>query len=83
MRHSFIVRDLAGTALRSATERHGDFLHRWVWVVFDGAIWFAAIYAATWLRFDFKDTPLFMGTALEFAVAAVLGHLLVGAAIGP
>ena len=72
-----------GRTVTIAAEQRGDFLHRWVWVLFDGAIWFAAIYAATWLRFDFRNTPLFVGTTLEFAVAAVLGHLLVGAAIGP
>ncbi|HZJ04112.1 MAG TPA: nucleoside-diphosphate sugar epimerase/dehydratase [Nocardioidaceae bacterium] len=60
-----------------------DRLHRWVWVVFDAAIWFVAIYGATWLRFDFKHSSLFVVTTLIFAVAAVIGHLVVGAVIGP
>jgi len=69
--------------LTSTTEQDGGWLHRWVWVLFDGAIWFFAIYGATWLRFDFKDTPVIVGSTLVFATAAGLGHLLVGAVIGP
>jgi len=60
-----------------------DRLHRWVWALFDAAIWFAAIYGATWLRFDFKRTPVFVATTLLFAVAAMAGHFVVGAFIGP
>ena len=60
-----------------------DRLHRWVWVLFDAAIWFVAIYGATWLRFDFKRAPVFLAATLLFAVAAVAGHFLVGAFIGP
>jgi len=54
-----------------------------VWVLFDAAIWFVAIYGATWLRFDFKYAPVFVAATLLFAVAAVAGHFLVGAFIGP
>jgi FlaA1/EpsC-like NDP-sugar epimerase len=54
-----------------------------VWVLFDGGIWFIAMYGATWLRFDFRDHPVLVGTTLTFAAAAVVGHLLVGAVIGP
>jgi FlaA1/EpsC-like NDP-sugar epimerase len=64
-------------------EQRGEWLHRWVWVLFDGAIWFVAIYGATWLRFDFKRTPVLVAATLAFAVTAGLGHLLVGAVIGP
>src|SRR5665647_775442 len=39
-----------------------EWLHRWVWVLFDAAIWFAAIFGATWLRFDFKHAQLFTAT---------------------
>jgi FlaA1/EpsC-like NDP-sugar epimerase len=60
-----------------------EWLHRWVWVLFDAAIWFAAIYGATWLRFDFKRASVFVATTLVFAIAAGLGHFLVGAVIGP
>ena len=60
-----------------------DRLHRWVRALFDAAIWFAAIYGATWLRFDFKRTPVFVATTLLFAVAAMAGHFVVGAFIGP
>jgi FlaA1/EpsC-like NDP-sugar epimerase len=42
-----------------------------------------AVYGATWLRFDLKFAPVLIGTAVLFAVAAAVGHLLVGAVIGP
>ena len=58
-------------------------LHRWVWVLFDAAIWFIAIYGATWLRLDFEHAPVFTKTTLLIAVAAVVGHLLIGAVVGP
>jgi len=63
--------------------RRGEWLHRWVWVLFDAAIWFVAIYGATWLRFDFERPPVLVATTLVFAAAAVLTHLFVGALIGP
>jgi FlaA1/EpsC-like NDP-sugar epimerase len=63
--------------------QRSEWLHRWVWVLFDAAIWFVAIYGATWLRFDFKRAPVLVATTLVFATAAVLGHLVVGALIGP
>src|ERR1019366_6853043 len=49
----------------------------------DSGIWFTAIYCATWLRFDFENTPVFVATTLQFALVAGLGHFLVGAVIGP
>jgi FlaA1/EpsC-like NDP-sugar epimerase len=52
-------------------------------VLFDAAIWFAAIYGATWLRFDFRESPVLVATTLAFAVAAAVGHFLVGVCIGP
>jgi len=60
-----------------------DRLHRWVWAVLDAAIWFVAIYGATWLRFDFRLTRVFAATTLLFAVVAVVAHFVVGALIGP
>jgi len=54
-----------------------------VWALGDAAIWFVAIFGATWLRFDFKATLVFAASTLIFAVAAMAGHLLVGALIGP
>ena len=63
--------------------QRSEWLHRWVWVLFDAAIWFVAIYGATWLRFDFKRAPVLVASTLVFAAAAVLGHLLVGTVIGP
>jgi FlaA1/EpsC-like NDP-sugar epimerase len=72
-----------GGVLTSGATRRGEWLHRWVWVLFDGAIWFVAIYAATWLRYDFRRPPVLLAATLAFAAAATLGHLCVGAVIGP
>jgi len=69
--------------VKSEAERRGQRLHRWVWVLLDAGIWFAAIYGATWLRFDFEQPSVFVNATLVFAVAAGLGHLLAGAVIGP
>jgi FlaA1/EpsC-like NDP-sugar epimerase len=69
--------------VKSGAQQRDEWLHRWVWVLFDGGIWFCAIYCATWLRFDFADTPVLVTTTLQFALAAALGHFLVGAVIGP
>jgi FlaA1/EpsC-like NDP-sugar epimerase len=64
------------------TEQNNQWLHRWVWVLFDGVIWFVAIYAATWLRFDFTDSPFFAST-VAFASAAAVAYVLIGGLIGP
>jgi len=66
-----------------SAEQSRQWVHRWVWVLFDGAIWFAAIYWATWLRFDFTNTDVLVDHTLVFATVAAVAYLLVGAAIGP
>ena len=58
-------------------------MRRWAWAAVDGAIWFFAIFAATWLRYDFEPGATFVVGTLVFACVAVLAHLLVGALIGP
>ena len=60
-----------------------DRMTRWIWALVDAAIWFFAIFGATWLRFDFRATLVFAPRTLLFAVVALLGHVLVGAFIGP
>ncbi len=65
---------------KSARRRYE--MNRWSWATIDGAVWFTAIYLATWLRFDFTIDE-FAGRAAVFAGAAVVLHLVVGAAIGP
>jgi len=65
------------------TERRRQWLHRWVWLLFDVAVWFAAIYGATWLRFDFKDTSVLVGATFLFAGSASLTYGVIGAIIGP
>jgi len=69
--------------LTSATGRRNQWLHRWVWLLFDAAIWFTAIYGATWLRFDFMDASMLTHGTLRFAGAACLAYLVVGTLIGP
>jgi len=54
-----------------------------VWLLFDAVIWFVAVYGATWLRFDFEDTPVLVDATLTFALTAVVAHLLIGSLIGP
>jgi len=54
-----------------------------VWVLLDATIWFAAIYGAAWLRFDFESAPALVAGTLLFASAAAAAHLLVGAVLGP
>jgi hypothetical protein len=54
-----------------------------VWLLVDAAIWFAAAYGATWLRYDFQDPVTLGGSTLVFAVASALTYLIIGAVIGP
>jgi len=63
--------------------RRRNWLLRWVWAAFDAAIWFLAIYVATWLRYDFKLATVFATGTLVFALVAVALHFVVGALIGP
>jgi FlaA1/EpsC-like NDP-sugar epimerase len=67
----------------SGADQATNWLSRWRWALFDGGIWFAAIYVATWLRFNFEVTPVFVSTTLLVALAAMAGHVLVGGVIGP
>ena len=69
--------------MKSGAAKGSEWLHQWAWVLLDEGIWFLAIYVATWLSFDFAPTPGLIETTLQFAVAAAIGHLLVGALIGP
>ena len=54
-----------------------------MWVLFDAAIWFAAIYGATWLRYDFTNPSVLTHATLAFAGAAAVTYLVIGSAIGP
>jgi FlaA1/EpsC-like NDP-sugar epimerase len=69
--------------LTSGAERRVKRLRRWTWLLFDSAIWFLAIYGATWLRFDFAETAVLVTNTATFAAAATLGHLVSGAIFGP
>src|ERR1035437_5806070 len=72
-----------GVFVTIAAEQPSQWLHRWVWVLFDAAIWFAAIYGATWLRYDFTNPSVLTHATLAFAGAASVSYLVIGAAIGP
>jgi FlaA1/EpsC-like NDP-sugar epimerase len=50
---------------------------------FDAVIWFAAIYGAIWLRYDYAAPHMLAHGTLAFAGAAVACYLVIGAAIGP
>jgi FlaA1/EpsC-like NDP-sugar epimerase len=65
------------------TRRRRDRLHRWLWALIDSGIWFTAIYVATWLRFEFEFTPVLVASTLLVAATAAVGHVFVGALIGP
>lgn len=66
---------------REAARRRYE-VHRWSWAAVDAAVWFTAVYLATWLRFDFTIEE-FAGRAAAVAGVAVVLHLVIGAAIGP
>ena len=68
---------------RPKTARRSQWLSRWVWALLDATVWFAAIYGAAWLRFDFESAPALVAGTLVFASAAAAAHLLVGAVLGP
>ncbi len=69
--------------MTSGAVQRRERMYRWAWVLVDAAIWFVAIYGATWLRFDFKKAPVLVATTLTVAGAAAIGHFLVGVLIGP
>jgi FlaA1/EpsC-like NDP-sugar epimerase len=69
--------------VKSGAQARGERLNRWIWVLIDGGIWFVAVYGATWLRFDLTRTDMLVDTTLAFAVAAMVGHIVLGALIGP
>jgi FlaA1/EpsC-like NDP-sugar epimerase len=69
--------------LRPERQQRVNWLNRWVWVLFDGGLWFVAVYVATWLRFDFEHASELPAATLGFASVAVLTHVFVGAVIGP
>src|SRR5450759_1085180 len=77
------VSDEAGPPVTNGKEQRSLWLHRWMWLVFDAAIWFAAIYGATWLRYDFVDPAVLGSATLTFAAAATVTYLVVGVVIGP
>jgi FlaA1/EpsC-like NDP-sugar epimerase len=74
---------MSGAPVTNGKEQRSLWPHRWMWLVFDAAIWFGAIYGATWLRYDFLDPAMLGRATLRFAAAAAVSHLIVGVVIGP
>jgi hypothetical protein len=68
--------------LTIAGELPSQWLHRWPWMLFDGAIWLVAIYGATG-RFDVNNTSVIVGATLAVASVAAVTHLLVGNLMSP
>ena len=56
---------------------------QWLWAAIDAAVWFGAVFGATWLRYDFHTGPAFTTGTLLVAVVAVAVHIAVGALAGP
>src|SRR5674476_470067 len=72
-----------GVFVTIEAKQPSQWLHRWVWVLFDAAIWFVAIFGATWLRYDFTDPSILTHATATFAGVAGVTYLVIGAAIGP
>lgn len=56
---------------------------RWGWALVDAVVWVLAVVAATWLRYDFDLSLALKPGPFVFAGVAVVGHLIVGALVGP
>lgn len=65
-----------------ATHRWQRF-RRWARPLVDVAVWFGAVFVATWLRFNFDMEVLFASATLVVAVVAALVHFVIGSLIGP
>ena len=53
------------------------------WGVVDGTIWFVAVVAATWMRFQYEVDLAFVPNTFLAAVGTGVGHLALGLVIGP
>lgn len=53
------------------------------WAAVDALIWFAMLFAALWIRLDFTIDETFLRGTATFALAAMLGQLVVGYLVGP
>lgn len=60
-----------------------DRLVRLCWGTMDGTIWVAAVVLATWLRLDFSWNLLLEPATWLIGLAVALGHVLIGAFVGP
>jgi hypothetical protein len=57
-------------------EQRSDRLQRWVWVLLDGAIWSSAIYAATQLGFNFRNTLALVVATTALLAATCLAYII-------
>lgn len=58
-------------------------LRQWTWVAVDSVVWFTAVFAATWLRYDFNPERVLMSGTFLVATVAIAANLLIGLVIGP
>lgn len=65
-----------------AQERRGR-LARLGWAAVDAGAWLAMLFAAVWIRLDFSVDDRYLRGTAYFAIAAMLGQLLVGYLVGP
>lgn len=59
---------------------------RWVrlgWAAVDALIWFLMLFGALWIRLDFTIVDTFLHGTAYFALAAMLGQLVIGYVVGP
>jgi FlaA1/EpsC-like NDP-sugar epimerase len=53
------------------------------WVLGDALVWVVGMYAAVWLRYDFKVEPVLVSdTMMLFAVVTALGHAVLALLVG-
>jgi FlaA1/EpsC-like NDP-sugar epimerase len=63
--------------------RRRDRFVRWTWASFDSLIWAGAVLLACWLRFDFDPSKVLVHGTVRFALAAMVGQVVLGGLVGP
>ena len=69
--------------MKSRIARRGQRHRRWVRPGMDGAVWFAAVFIANWLRYNFDAQVILVGGTVIVAIVASLVHVAIGSLIGP
>jgi FlaA1/EpsC-like NDP-sugar epimerase len=69
--------------MKTRLVRRGQRYRRWARPLMDGAVWFAAVFVAYWLRYDFEAVVILVGGTVVVALVASLVHVAIGSLIGP